>query len=338
MTSLWPDTLSSSIDLLTDDQVKALIDTAVSRNDTVGIINDPSITWVPATAWKIAPDVVAKRCNPHEPYVMTYVASRSTSIRIPKVRRILPMRKGESLLGYSSMWLVMDFVDGDVMETAWPQMSWWNRLLTVWKLRKCVRELCQIPVPRPNVPGPFDSTGKALACSGYYFTETGAGPFESYGAMADWFNHCRYSLLVDLHMGYGSFKPHLYPMLDASHPLVLCHMDLNMRNIIVDRRGKVWLIDWGMAGAFPPWLEYANMILFARAARKDRRWPKSWTFFASFIAGNYQWYDLSRDGNELDLSSPRNATSSQAQDAVIQPRVALNKRRLFNQPRRVRRG
>ncbi|KAK0438140.1 uncharacterized protein EV420DRAFT_1651585 [Desarmillaria tabescens] len=99
---------------------------------------------------------------------------------------------------------------------------------------------------------PFDSTDKALACSGYYFSETGAGPFESYSAMADWFDHLRYSLLVDLHMNYGSFKPHLYPMFDASHPPVLCHMDLNMRNIIVDKRGDVWLVDWGMAGAFPP--------------------------------------------------------------------------------------
>ncbi len=68
--NLRPDTLSSSIDLLADEQVKALIDTAVSRNDMVGIINDPSITWVPATAWKIAPDAVAKKYNPNEPYVM----------------------------------------------------------------------------------------------------------------------------------------------------------------------------------------------------------------------------------------------------------------------------
>ncbi len=48
--------------------------------------------------------------------------------------------------------------------------------------------------------------------------------------MADWFDHRRYSLFVD---------PHLYPMFDVSHPLVLCHMDLNMRNIIVDRRGEM---------------------------------------------------------------------------------------------------
>ncbi|KAK0216584.1 hypothetical protein EDD85DRAFT_782134, partial [Armillaria nabsnona] len=117
------------------------------------------------------------------------------------------------------------------------------------------------------------------------------GPLESYGAMADWFGYRCYSLLVDPHMRYGNFEPHLYPMFDVSHLLVLCHTDLNMRKIIVDRRGEVCLIDCGIADAFPPWLEYANMILFARAARKDRRLPKSWTPFASFIAGNHQWYE-----------------------------------------------
>lgn len=68
-------------------------------------------------------------------------------------------------------------------------------------------------------------------------------------------------------------------------------MDLNMRNIIVDKRGDVWIVDWGMAGAFPPWFEYTNMVLFARAAIKERRLPKSWSLFAPFIAGYYQWYE-----------------------------------------------
>ncbi|PBK78568.1 hypothetical protein ARMSODRAFT_46097 [Armillaria solidipes] len=65
MSSRKPETLSSSIDLLTDDQVKALIDAAVSRNDTVGIRHNPGISWMHATAWKIAPDAVVKRCDPH---------------------------------------------------------------------------------------------------------------------------------------------------------------------------------------------------------------------------------------------------------------------------------
>ncbi|KAK0438139.1 uncharacterized protein EV420DRAFT_150978 [Desarmillaria tabescens] len=60
-----PDKLSSSIDLLTDDQVKVLIDVAVSRNDVVGIRHNPGISWMPATARRIAPDAVAKKCDPH---------------------------------------------------------------------------------------------------------------------------------------------------------------------------------------------------------------------------------------------------------------------------------
>ncbi|KAK0484051.1 hypothetical protein IW261DRAFT_1466424 [Armillaria novae-zelandiae] len=96
-----------------------------------------------------------------------------------------------------------------------------------------------------------------------------------------WFGQCRCTLLADLHMKYRSYNSHLYPMSDVSHPLVLCHMDLNMRNIIVDK-GDVWSIDWGLAGTFPSWLDYANLVAFACAARKEWRLPKSWLFFYVF--------------------------------------------------------
>jgi thiamine kinase-like enzyme len=68
--------------------------------------------------------------------------------------------------------------------------------------------------------------------------------------------------------------------IDISHLLVLCHMDLHMRNFILDAniaKGKLWLqvVDWENAGAFPPWLEYAHcMALWADAAREEARPPK----------------------------------------------------------------
>ncbi len=81
------------------------------------------------TAWRITSDAVVKQAPANEAYIMTYVASHS-SVRVPKVRRLIPVRPGE---GYylSKFWLVMDYVDGDVLEVAWPRMSWWRRLWTV---------------------------------------------------------------------------------------------------------------------------------------------------------------------------------------------------------------
>ncbi|KAF9022242.1 kinase-like protein [Hymenopellis radicata] len=281
--------LPSSVDALTDEELLVMIDAARKDSSTALGITDEHTSWSGPTAWRITPDAVVKRAPAHEAYIMTYVASHS-SLRVPQVRRLIPVRPGESFR-LSKFWLVMDYVDGDVLEAAWPRMNWWKRLWTVWRLRRSLQELHQIPLPSPDVPGPFDSTGEALPCSGYYFTEFGGGPFESYRAMADWYDHLRHCVLIHLHQYYGMFEPHLFPTFDATQPLVLCHMDLNMRNIMVDGRGEVWLVDWGMAGAFPPWFEYANLVMFSRAAIPSRRLPKSWMFFARFVAGDYRWHD-----------------------------------------------
>ncbi|KAL4246889.1 hypothetical protein ABKN59_008678 [Abortiporus biennis] len=139
--------------------------------------------------------------------------------------------------------------------------------------------------------GPFDETGKALPSNGYYFTESGAGPFESYRAMSDFYDHLRHCCLVIIHQYRGTFEPHLIPTFDASQSLVLCHNDLNMRNIMVNQRGEVWLVDWGMAGAFPPCFEYANLMLWLEQLFQSDACQKRGHFFARFIAGNYRWYD-----------------------------------------------
>lgn len=67
-------------------------------------------------------------------------------------------------------------------------------------------------------------------------------------------------------------------------------MDLHMRNILVDRNGTPWIIDWGNAGAFPSWLDYAHMVQWRNAARQEVRAPESWIWFARFMIGDYERY------------------------------------------------
>ena len=37
-------------------------------------------------------------------------------------------------------------------------------------------------------------------------------------------------------------------------------MDLHLKNIILDRDGKLWLIDWAHAGFYPPYFEVAVIV------------------------------------------------------------------------------
>ncbi|KAJ3819891.1 hypothetical protein F5878DRAFT_611484 [Lentinula raphanica] len=83
-------------------------------------------------------------------------------------------------------WLVMDYIDGDCLLAVWPKLSWWRRLQVVCALRSYIQQLRLVPLPSPDIPGPFDGTGRALPCPGGHFGEEDAGPFATYAAMANW--------------------------------------------------------------------------------------------------------------------------------------------------------
>ena len=41
--------------------------------------------------------------------------------------------------------------------------------------------------------------------------------------------------------------------------LVMCHMDIALRNLTLDRHGQLWLLDWEWAGFYPKELEIASL-------------------------------------------------------------------------------
>ncbi|KAJ3985330.1 kinase-like protein [Lentinula detonsa] len=215
----------------------------------------------------------------NEVYTMQLV-HQHTTIPVPQVRRVLPDRAQK--IGF---WLIMDYIDGDCLLAVWPKLGWWRRLQIVCALRSYIQQLQRVPLPSQSIPGPFDGTGSPLPCLGGHFRES-SGPFPTYSAMAAWQQNHRYQVLNN-HGTY--FWP--YSKFDTSAPLVLCHFDLHMRNIMLDRNNQVWLIDWAFAGAYPPWFEYVPFGLWANAASPDRRSPRSFARFIGFIVGGCaSWY------------------------------------------------
>ncbi|KAF7420760.1 hypothetical protein PC9H_011278 [Pleurotus ostreatus] len=272
-----------SVDKLTDDEIYALI-CARSKETAVGQLSGP---FPGSSAWKIGPDAVAKfSWSATEAFMMTYVSAH-TAIRIPKVLRAIPARAEDSYR--DGTWIVMEHIDGEDLEVAWPTMSWWRRICVLWTARRYIRQLQRVPLLTRDVPGPFDAAGRPYLCRGTFFREDGAGPFQSYAEMAAWFDRRRFDCLAAYHNETGG-EMTTCPKFDASHPLVLCHMDLHLRNFLVDKKGGLWLIDWANAGAYPAWLEYAQLAEWGDAAREDFRPPKLWIWFAPFMIGNYRRY------------------------------------------------
>lgn len=58
-------------------------------------------------------------------------------------------------------------------------------------------------------------------------------------------------------------KQHNKEFLSQHHgPLVFTHQDLAPRNMIVDERRHLWLLDWDHSGWYPAYFEYASMQNF----------------------------------------------------------------------------
>jgi len=68
---------------------------------------------------------------------------------------------------------------------------------------------------------------------------------------------------------------------DSSLPLVFTHFDHIPRNLFLDERNKLWVIDFQLSGLYPQWFEYAGMLPTWDRFEYHRR-------IAAFVAGNYK--------------------------------------------------
>src|SRR5258708_1562466 len=70
---------------------------------------------------------------------------------------------------------------------------------------------------------------------------------------------------------------------DNSLPLVLTHADTALRDVRSDNNGRVWLIDWEFADAYPQWFEYTGIMVCEGWSDT----PQTWLWLAPIMAG---WY------------------------------------------------
>jgi len=68
---------------------------------------------------------------------------------------------------------------------------------------------------------------------------------------------------------------------DSSLPLVFTHFDLSPRNLLLDERNRLWVIDFQFSGFYPQWFEYTGMLhAWNRLGRSE--------WITEFLAGGYK--------------------------------------------------
>lgn len=177
------------------------------------------------------------------------IAANGLCLPVPKVHRAFtadmpgpsdePVEKGH--------FIVMDYVPGPTVEECWTSLDLTARQSVAGQVAAIINTMQSTPLKL--MPGPIGQA-ENQKFEGPWFTEYGAGPFATMQDLEDWCNHkidvCRKFKQL------SRFAPKF-----RFQRLVLTHQDIAPRNVIIDAQGKVWLIDWGIAGVYPPGFEQA---------------------------------------------------------------------------------
>ena len=240
-----------------------------TRGDTVGKIGND--TFVKA-AWNF----------PHlEASAIDFVQMRTT-IPIPRVRRRFKDKYGYSII-------VMDYIPGERLDHVWPSLSLWSKLWVALTLRRYIRQLRQINY---SVPGPLADSPET--CDGGLFPRP-YGPFPDYASLSAFFNR---KLDITKDITYRDDQGNEIPYADLdtepfddSRPLVFVHRDLCMRNIILGKDGRIWLVDWSLSGFYPWWFEYVSMVYAAERSRAPDSWNRLVPFIGDPLFKHMRWID-----------------------------------------------
>ena len=93
-------------------------------------------------------------------------------------------------------------------------------------------------------------------------------------------------------MGIKSLAPILTPsLLMTQCRLSSPHQDLVMRNIILGKDGKIWLVDWGMSGFYPPWFEHVTMVYATERCTTSVSWNLLTPFITDPFFKHMKWMD-----------------------------------------------
>ncbi|KAG5748770.1 hypothetical protein H9Q70_008586 [Fusarium xylarioides] len=204
-------------------------------------------------------------------------ASEKLQLPVPKVYRTftseIPEYPGMSTTRFiEGHFIVMDYVQGGAIDKNWESYDAITKAAIADQVSDAIEKMQSTTLNDMPV-GPIGRSQDAKF-HGPWFTDYGAGPFDTLGELEDWCNH-----KIDVCVMVKQLPPDTTRF--KFQDIVLTHQDLALRNLVLDEDMKVWVIDWGCAGVYPKGFEqaalqvqaeneeYASMVLERISDRQD---------------------------------------------------------------------
>ncbi|THH14272.1 hypothetical protein EW146_g6046 [Bondarzewia mesenterica] len=183
---------------------------------------------------------------------------KHTTIPVPRV--LLSAR------GYGSQFMLMRYVDGVNLESAWRRLDDDQRAHVVRQLRSTVMRLRSL---QPTHSNPLAICGlNNAACKDGRVSSNPFGPFADESGFNDHLIHA-----AEVYMDPTALSEIRARMRD-DHRVMFTHGDLAPRNIIVREDEILAVIDWEHAGWYPEHWELVK-ALYAPMVEKDTSWTRA---------------------------------------------------------------
>ncbi|TVY15493.1 hypothetical protein LARI1_G003602 [Lachnellula arida] len=210
-------------------------------------------------------------------------AAAQLGIRVPDAKRIVTFER--------NTYLVMARIDGITLEEAWPKLGW----LTTAKLALQLRGLVRL------LRSSTSSTAGSMVsgeCRSFYLEDRFKLPPRSSPAVITSFIQfwtCFTTIGRAMKTATATQDPVAPTKYIPATPrtLVFTHHDLAPRNLLLDRSGQLWVLDWDYAGWYPEYFEYAAMQNFLV--------PRVWTRFARARWFLFTWVTVGRFEREREV-------------------------------------
>lgn len=194
-----------------------------------------------------------------EDAVIATTFASQLGIRVPSIQRIIREKNGA--------YCIMDRISGTTLDIAWHDLGWITSLRLAFQLRGIINSLRSVV---SESSGSL-ATGKCRSffLDDYFRLPRKAKPNEVDTFLNFWTNFVSPQQEVNKTPADHLICPN--PVLPSTRSFVFTHHDLAPRNIILDHKDQLWIIDWDCAGFYPRFFEHAGMYNFI---------PAGWTKFA----------------------------------------------------------